>query len=298
MKRIAVCVLTYNRKNILKRTIDAILCQKEFEKADLLIVDNHSEDGTYEMIQTYLKRNDFFYENTGFNLGGAGGFKYLIKKAVTMGYQRLWIMDDDCIPQENALSELLLVDRELKGKFGWLSSLAYWKDGTLCRLNEHDYRLGKRIRDFSNHITFAITASYVSLYLSSDVVYDLGLPIEEFYMWTDDWEYTRRISRKYPCYVVPKSKVLHETAHNNGMSIVNDSKDRIWRYQYAYRNEVFVLKKDGIQGLLHWFLKLAYYSVKIVFQSPDEKLKKLKLMYSAAWSGWFFHPEIEYIRKE
>ena len=36
-----------------------------------------------------------------------------------------------------------------------------------------------------------------------------GLPIAEFFIWSDDWEYTRRISRAKPCYVIPASRVVH-----------------------------------------------------------------------------------------
>lgn len=64
-----------------------------------------------------------------------GGFHTGMDLAMKAGYEWLWIMDDDSIPNENALERLLDADHELAGAYGWLSSRALWKDGTLCRMN-------------------------------------------------------------------------------------------------------------------------------------------------------------------
>lgn len=58
----------------------------------------------------------------------------------------------------------------------------------------------------------AVMASFVSLFLRTETVRRYGLPIAEFFIWSDDWEYTRRISRAQPCYVVPASRVVHAHA--------------------------------------------------------------------------------------
>lgn len=297
MSSTVAVVLTYNRKKLLLEVLDALRHQ-EGGAPDILVIDNHSTDGTHEAIADYLSLSNVFYEDTGENLGGAGGFNYAMKKAVLMDYERLWIMDDDCVPELNALDALRKADEMLSGKLGWLSSLAYWTDGSPCKLNEHDYKLGKRIQDFSQPLTSAITASFVSLYVPADVIRELGLNIKEFYMWADDWEFTRRISRKYPCYVVRDSRVTHKTPHNSGNNIATDNVDRIWRYRYAYRNEVFVLRQDGMRGFFHWMAKLVFHSARILLQSKENRIQKLKIMFSGAWEGIFFHPEIEFIQRE
>ena len=71
---------------------------------------------------------------------------------------------------------------------------------------------------------------------------------KEFFIWTDDWEYTRRISRKYKCYVVTDSEVIHKTKSNIGANIAIDSEDRIERYRYAYRNEMYLYKREGLKA--------------------------------------------------
>ena len=44
-------------------------------------------------------------------------------------------MDDDTIVEKDTLTELLDQAKTLKGKFGWLSSLALWIDGNECLMN-------------------------------------------------------------------------------------------------------------------------------------------------------------------
>lgn len=70
MKVVAV-VVTYNRKELLKECIEALL-NKSSKKCDVLVIDNNSNDGTYEYIKKYIDDKKIIYKNTGENLGGAG----------------------------------------------------------------------------------------------------------------------------------------------------------------------------------------------------------------------------------
>ena len=73
MSKIIALVVTYNRKALLKENIEALLAQ-DYSNFDILIVDNASTDGTKEFMEKYKENKRIKYENTGANLGGAGGF--------------------------------------------------------------------------------------------------------------------------------------------------------------------------------------------------------------------------------
>lgn len=45
-----------------------------------------------------MDAGQILYENTGENLGGAGGFNFGIRRAYEAGYDAIWIMDDDTYP--------------------------------------------------------------------------------------------------------------------------------------------------------------------------------------------------------
>ena len=77
---VAAIVVTYNRKTLLVENINALLSQTRADKLDVIIIDNASNDGTYDEIKPLLdSNNNLYYTNTGDNLGGAGGFSYGIK---------------------------------------------------------------------------------------------------------------------------------------------------------------------------------------------------------------------------
>ena len=78
--KIAAVVVTFNRKEYLVKNIEALLAQVN-APMDILIIDNASTDGTEETIRHYMDAGQILYENTGENLGGAGGFNFGIRRA-------------------------------------------------------------------------------------------------------------------------------------------------------------------------------------------------------------------------
>lgn len=293
-KRIAAVVVTYNRKELLKENIECLLRQKPMAPS-VLIIDNHSTDGTGEFIRDYILQDKIEYYDTGSNLGGAGGFAYGIRKAVELGFEYIWVMDDDCMPTETALEELLKADRELQHSYGFLSSKVLWKDGNLCEMNLQRDTITHTVDHLEGEMKPVVMASFVSLFLPTAVVKEMGLPIKEFFIWTDDWEYTRRISRKYPCYVVPKSVVIHQSRSNIGAKIVTESADRLDRFEYLYRNDVYLYRREGIKGFCYEAVRLTAHCVLVLLKSPDRKRERLGKIISGTRKGFGFKPEIEYI---
>ena len=76
MERAAAVVVTYNRKDLLLKNIEALTAQTRKDLLDILIIDNASTDGTKGQLKSYIDTNRIIYENTGANLGGAGGFHH------------------------------------------------------------------------------------------------------------------------------------------------------------------------------------------------------------------------------
>lgn len=292
-KHIAAIVVTYNRKEYLLRSIEA-LTKQNVPNLDILIVDNASTDGTAEAVAPLAESGVIRYQNTGANLGGAGGFHYGMRQAVKAGYDYLWIMDDDCIPDPGALQALLDADRQLEGQYGFLSSIAYWKDGSPCNMNIQKTGLKSKIEDYESPLVPVIMATFVSAFFPAERVREVGLPIKEFFIWSDDLEYTRRLSLKYPCYAVNGSRVLHDMKSNDKVNIATDSPDRLGRYSYLYRNEVYVYRREGLRGWVYLFTRVAYHIVKVLAGSA-EKGQRIKTIWSSFSAGFRFHPSVEYV---
>lgn len=290
---VVTVVVTYNRKELLGKCIDCLLGQENC-RTDILIVDNASTDGTQDFIKDYILNGDIIYVNTGKNLGGAGGFSFGVAKAVNLGYEYVWLMDDDTFAGRKALEALLTAKDKLNNEFGYLSSIVYWKDGSLCNMNKQRYSLRKKVDIVPDDMQEIIMASFVSFFVKTSTVKKVGLPIKEFFIWADDMEYSRRISRMMPCYLVPSSTVEHYMGSNNKVGIESEPESRLWRYQYLYRNEVYLYRREGFVGILYLFARFALHNMKIIFKAKEGKMQKLRVIWKSFLSGFSFSPEIEF----
>lgn len=293
MEKVAAVVVTYNRKELLKECITSLLHQT-YDSLDVIIVDNASTDGTHELVKSSFISSRVKYINTGTNLGGAGGFQFGVRKAAQMEYDYLWLMDDDSIPTANALEELLKAAKKL-GNFGFLSSKVLWKDQTMCRMNIPKVSLNQKLKNFNGNPKQIIMGTFVSFFVPVHVIKEVGLPIKEFFIWADDLEYSRRISRRYPSYFIPSSIIIHKCKSNNGSNIVNDTPQRFNRYKYAYRNEVYVYRREGMPGWVHLFLKTLLHTTKVLIKSPSQKRQRLSIIWGSTINGLKFNPSIEHL---
>ena len=214
--------------------------------------------------------------------------------AAKQGYDYIWLMDDDSMPEPDALEKLLDAAGTL-GDFGFLSGKTLWTDGTVCRMNvQRDLNMSN-IRDFSQPVIPCGAATFVSLLVPARVVVDVGLPIAEFFIWADDLEYTRRISRNYPCYVVTDSVTVHQCATNNGGNIATDEPGRIGRYRYAYRNEVFLYRREGLRGWTRLLLRTPLHILRVLMKSDSRRLERIRVILGGTISGLSFKPETVYL---
>lgn len=296
--RVAAVVVTYNRAEMLRQCLMSL--QKQTMPCDILVVDNASTDDTQALVQRAAQHDaSIFYRNTGENLGGAGGFNFGMRWAVEAGYAFVWVMDDDCFPEPVALEKLLDADRLLQGEYGWLSSVALWTDGRECRMNRPKIKKNfyDRIELLRDGILLAEQATFVSLFLKAETIRAVGLPVKEFFIWGDDIEYTRRITiqEKMPCYVVGQSRVIHAMKNNSGSNLAVDSVERLGRYKLAFRNEVYIYRREGAKGIAYYIAKRGRDFLWVLTRAKDHRLKRLGVLLCGVGKGLAFYPKEEWI---
>lgn len=282
-------VVTYNRLPMLRACVDAL--KNQTAPCDILIVDNDSWDGTEAWAS---QQAGLQYQNTGANLGGAGGFHFGVRWAAEQGYAYVWLMDDDCVPAPDAL-EKLMAARETLGNLGFLCSDVRWTDGSECRMNRP--KLTKKQPALPAGIARVQQATFVSLLIPMSVIRRCGLPIREFFIWGDDIEFTRRLTVAHgiPGYLVRSSRVIHNTQTNCGSNIAVDREERIGRYFYAFRNECFLYRREGIWGWCCILAKNLWHSLRILILSPSRKWLRLAQIWRGFADGLRFSPQIEYL---
>lgn len=292
--KVCAVIVTYNRLELLKLTINN-LKKQTYKLDEIIVINNASTDGTDQYLNTQL--NELKIINLTENLGGAGGFSKGIEYASTQDFDYIWVMDDDTITTSNALEKMISALDELKNKkVGFLCSNVLYKDNTPCLMNIpepcHIWN------EFSNKGIIKVkNASFVSLLIKNEIVKEIGLPISEFFIWADDLEYTKRIIKNYEGYLIGDSIVHHYMNENSGANILKDNSDRINRYYYEFRNKYYIAKKEGIMAVLKYNIDFIKIVLKIIFKTNKLRLKKIKVLLRAYWSGLFFNPEIKYINK-
>lgn len=287
MNKILAVIVTYNRSEMLKGCINHLLRQSE-PQFDILVINNNSTDGTKDYL-LQIKNHRIQVINCEENIGGAGGFNLGLRYSVDNGYYYAWLMDDDVYVEHDALEKLIEAGRQIRN-WGYLASVVLDRNDKLCILNLPKYKKNKKnIYEYKQ----IKTSTFVSFFVKTSVVKNVGLPIKDFFIWNDDIEYTLRISDKYPCFEIEKSKVVHMVEAGRGNSIATDNSDRIDRYFLAYRNDCFLYRKRGIKGILFFSSKCIYNLVRIVFCARNNRLRRMKVLIKGAIAGISFNPNIE-----
>ena len=291
---IAAIVVTYNRLDLLRECLTALRAQT-CNAFDILVVDNASTDGTDTFLAELEKNGTIRCFNTGKNLGGAGGFNYGIRKAFESGYEYYWLMDDDTIPKPTALEELLHASQALQGKYGFLYSYAEWVDGSICNMNGPSEIPGLPVvyDDSGNEIIPIKRGTFVSFFVSREIVRKIGLPIKEFFIWADDTNYCSRICKVLPGYWVTASRVVHKIKNNSEPNLVNDSVERLGRYVYYYRNRLYNARMN--HAIPSYFWHILKRCGRILLSAKDHKWLRMRKMLQGVWQGFSFKPEIEHV---
>jgi len=240
---IVAVVVTYNRLGKLKRCLAALAAQTV--PVDVaVVIDNASTDGT----AAYLRapRDDGLrlkVIRSTRNVGGAGGFAKGMEVAYRAGADWLWLMDDDTIPQPNALDELLAADARLGGRAGFLASVPVWTDGRPHPMNAPGALFRNRREQALCYRCLPLgclpvrNATFVSILFRRGYLRRHGLPVAEFFIWSDDVEYTLRGAGRELQVVVPASRVLHDTA---ALHTHRDAPPR--RFYFHVRNSLWQVR--------------------------------------------------------
>lgn len=249
---VTALVVTYNRKALLLECLEAITAQ-ESPVVKIVVVDNASTDGTEELFTEdgpLASSSLIDYNRMDSNLGGAGGFKEGLRIAAESGCEWVWLMDDDCIPYADTLSELLAAAEKIHvdGQVpSFLASCVYGPEGEFMNVPVVDTRPTENgYADWYGKLAAGMvqieSATFVSLLINRKAIDALGLPVGSFFIWGDDTEYTTRLTHNFgPAFLVGRSRVLHKRANAKSLDIQNeDDPARIANFHYLYRNNLIV----------------------------------------------------------
>ena len=273
MERVCAVIVTYNRKDLLRKCLTVVLSQTR-PPDQVLVVDNYSTDGTREMLENEFPQIEALLLPE--NRGSGGGFHEGIKWAYEAGYDWIWVMDDDALPTKNCVEVLLYraqnlgleaigplcVDSENPSSLSFPVLIGNW---AVIRVNETP----TFIRD---HLWL-----WNGVLLHRSVVCKVGLPKPELFIRGDELDYQYRIKRsKIPSGTITECKILHPSVvrearwlfqlQSRRRLMVVDSGKRFKNF-YIYRNTGYLTRKyyKGNELLFRVILEFLKYSFFFFF---------------------------------
>jgi rhamnopyranosyl-N-acetylglucosaminyl-diphospho-decaprenol beta-1,3/1,4-galactofuranosyltransferase len=211
---VTAVLVTYNRCPLLLESLAAV--QGQSRPPDrVIVIDNASTDDTATEVRARFPAVQL--AGLPRNTGGAGGFAYGMALALAGQADLVWLMDDDTVPEPQALAALLAARSRHPGpRPALVASRVLWTDGRPHPMNT------PRVKPFAARAERAAaaavgclpirTASFVSVLVDAGTCRRRGLPVADYFLWNDDFEFTARILRRNPGLLCPASVVVHKTS--------------------------------------------------------------------------------------
>ena len=268
-EKVCAVVVTFNRKELLIECLNG-LCSQSLPIDSILIIDNASTDGTEAHIQTceYIENetqnNDVEYKtgqktvesssedqilknynycifktktNTKIyyvkmkqNTGGAGGFHEGVKLSYKLGFDWIWLMDDDVEPAINAHEEI----DKYKKIFSCMQCNRINLDGTQFNWEQlyFPYLNISIPKNTLKNKNFSLvnTCSFEGFFLKRDVIEVVGLPPKDYFIRWDDLIYGYQCSEKFEIALLRNAilkRKLNLKKNLNNFSVYYELRNRI-----------------------------------------------------------------------
>jgi GT2 family glycosyltransferase len=261
-------MVTYNRVDVLREAVDHIL-EQTVKPGTIIIVDNHSPDGTRAFLDSLCEEGSVFCIYLPNNIGYAGGIAHGMEYALSSGdYDYFWIMDDDTFYKSDALEELIIQMEASPFEIIGLS-------GSVIRWGVKRPPLpGKMLQE----VDYVLIDGAL---LKTQVIRRIGYPDERFFMMCEDHEYCKRI-KKYG-YRVGLLNTGATRLHLGGGG--SFTRTTLWRGYYQSRNHILIIRRYfSLADLLGYLVRQAKLIVAAALFAPDRG-QRVRLRLIGIWHG-------------
>ncbi|HWG64948.1 MAG TPA: glycosyltransferase [Streptosporangiaceae bacterium] len=283
--RVIAVVVTYNRRELLLESLAAVHAQSRPPDA-VIVVDNASTDESGAAVRANYPA--VALAELSRNTGGAGGFACGLAVALADAADLVWLMDDDTMPEPQALQALLAARGAYPGPPPALvASRVVWTDGRPHPMNT------PRVKPFVTKAERSAaaaagagyvpirSASFVSVLVDAGVCRERGLPQADYFLWNDDFEFTTRLLRGNVGLLCPDSIAVHKTA-----AFGSTDADPGPRFFYEVRNKIWTLRSAAplspVERLVYGGSTLRRWARTFAASSDRAALAKCLLRGAAA----------------
>lgn len=241
---VSIVVVNYNSRkkwDVVKLCIESIL-KLDYNPLEVIIVDNGSTDGSYELIMDLIKEYATFNSGTrsvkvirlsknyGFAVANIIGYNF-----INASSKYLVLMNNDLCPQIDCLKKLIDILEKHPGIGGIQGIILSWNDISIdsygCLATDHGllYAIGHGLT--KHEITKPTIVTYVdgafAIYRIGAIRRCGGLFQPYFFMWGDDYELGVRLWR---CGYILIAVPIIVARHFRGLTVGRNSLSYILEY--------------------------------------------------------------------
>ncbi len=272
--QVLIGIVTLNRKEKLVKTLAE--CRR-LGFAEILVIDNKSNDGTREYLSEQAGIRTIFSEK---NEGGSGGFNRVMRYFVeNTCCEWLLMFDDDAWPAFSYCSLLkYLHSKDSSAPPAYAFRVTY-PDGSSCNMNRpginalaynplrhlgSDFHIGEFTGDCP--VDFA---SFVGLLLKRETIQTVGIVSKKFFIYSDDTYYTLSISREIgPLLYCRDFVIIHDCARSSRKLKNHD----MMRIEKDVVNKIVMIREYSQFTILYIIL----YVIRLLFINPKLSIKILR----------------------
>ncbi|MFO7870644.1 MAG: glycosyltransferase [Kiritimatiellia bacterium] len=243
MKTVTAVILTFNNVDMLASLLRRIASQTR-PPDGTIVIDNASADKTGAIIRNEFPgvRHVQLPENTG-----SGGYQEGLKIASETG-DLVWTLDDDVMPEKNALEKLVRGMARLE------------KSRQVAAVRS----VGSRHPE--DEPTELEIVPWRGTLIKCGAIKEVGLPRKDFFLYGDDLEYSLRLRQHgYSFFWIPSSKCAEGRSSKKQDTIVGKRVSLYrapFRLYYAFRNEISIYLT---YRLYLRFVRTFAYAIKVSF---------------------------------
>lgn len=250
MEKIAAVVVTYNRLELVKKTIASLKGQSRPVDC-IIVVNNGSTDGTDEYLSS-LDMEDILMVIHQENVGGSGGFWRGIKEAYEKGFDWIWCMDDDVFPTPYCLETMLKHTDDSIGilcPHRMMNGKTFVSESKTVNLsnpfkNTFDYPLTAEEVESNEHVDIEGMAFEGPL-IKREAVERVGLPNKDLFILYDDTDYSYRTVLAGYRVIVVRDALMDKHYFQTTLSYKEDKMKNKWKLVYHIRNSAYICHKYG-----------------------------------------------------
>ena len=287
--RILAVIVTYKRPAELSKTIQAIRHQA-IDEQDILVVNNAEKHVETLTLSSLYK--DVQWHHLPENIASAGGFAYGMKKGLEMGYDWVWLFNDDSRPKEGCLASVqsFLAASQEKANVGFIKISEKVRNDQAVLLYWKGVRKPRYV-PLSDTPVETDLITFDGCLISASLMKSVGFCDPQFFMGTYEFEYCLRAKDAgFKIYTLP-----------NGM-IEDEKKGAVagtppWRQYYNTRNHLHLAFQRRsfyiVQAWLIRELKYTYAILRFGNKKGERLLFKARAIRDAILNrrGKTYHPD-------